>query len=339
MLSSRVAWFSAVPPLSSLGKLLADDVGSDAAKEAVDMGYDRETGWTASFEGVVAAPLTPLGDGGELRPDLVPAMVEFLLLGGVKGLMVGGTTGEFITLDVHERRELLESFVRAVDGRVPVIAHVGHVDRRKGALLAGHARDAGADATTAIAPYYHRVSEAASRNYFAALASATPDLPFFVYNYPDAAGNTVSLSLFESLLDIPNVAGAKHSVATFDEIEPYLSLPRHLCIMAGNDLLAPRFLKSGGRAIVSGNAAAFPDVLSNLVRAVVEGLDDVAERAMSQLELVVQLGRSGAPDRLRELLALRGIEVGRSRLATFATEEIPELHSSLARDLVERLGG
>jgi dihydrodipicolinate synthase/N-acetylneuraminate lyase len=265
-------------------------------------------------------------------------MVEFLLEGGVKGLMVGGTTAEFITLDMAERRELLESFVRAVDGRVPVIAHVGDVDRRKGALLAGHAQDVGADATTAIAPYYHRVSESVCTDYFRTLASATPDLPFFVYNYPDATGNAVPFGVFEALLDMPNLCGAKHSVATFDELQPYLALPRHLCIMSGNDMLAPRFLRSGGRAIVSGNAAVFPEVLGSLVDAVVEGPDAVVDRSMAQLELIVELGRSGAPDRLRELLTLRGIEVGRSRLATFLPEEIPEAHSAMARDLLEQLG-
>lgn len=301
------------------------------------MGYDRETGWTASFEGVVAAPLTPLGAGGELRPDLVSPMVEFLLQRGVKGLMVGGTTAEFITLDMAERRELIESFVRAVDGRVPVIAHVGHVDRRRAAVLAGHAQDVGADATTAIAPYYHRVSGLACTDYFRAIASATPDLPFFVYNYPDATGNAVPFGVFEALLDMPNLCGAKHSVATFDELEPYLALPRHLCIMSGNDMLAPRFLRSGGRAIVSGNAAAFPDVVSSLVDAVAQGRDDEADHSMAQLESIVELGRSGAPDRLRELLTLRGIDVGRSRLVTFLPADIPEAHTTLLRDLLEQL--
>ena len=301
------------------------------------MGYDREIGWTASFTGVVAAPLTPFGDRGELRPDLVPAMVEFLLERGVKGLMVGGTTAEFITLDMAERRELLEAFVRTVDGRVPVIAHVGHVDQRKGALLAGHARDVGANATAGIAPYYHRVSEPACTDYFRTLASATPDLPFFVYNYPDATGNAVPFGVFEALLDMPNLCGAKHSVATFDELEPYLALPRHLCIMSGNDMLAPRFLRSGGRAIVSGNAAAFPEVIASLVDAVAHGRDAEAHRSMAQLESIVEFGRAGAPDRLRELLTLRGVEVGRSRLATFLPAEIPEAHAAMVRDLLEQL--
>ena len=301
------------------------------------MGYDRENGWTASFRGVVAATLTPLGERGELRPDLVPKVVEFQLKGGVKALLVGGTTSEFITLDMAERRELLESFVRAVDGRVPVIAHIGHVDRRKAAILAAHAQDVGADATTAIAPYYHPVSEAASRDYFATLASATPELPFFVYNYPGTTGNPVPFELFQSLLEQPNVAGVKHSVGTFEELEPYLSLPPHLCVMAGNDSLVSRFFRSGGRAIVSGNAAAFPEVVSRVVDAVLAGRDDEADRSMIQLEKVIELGRSGAPDRLRELLTVRGVEIGRSRLATFLPEEVPESHAALLEDVLERL--
>ncbi|MEX1343652.1 MAG: dihydrodipicolinate synthase family protein [Candidatus Limnocylindrales bacterium] len=303
------------------------------------MGYDRETGWTAGFRGVVAATLTPFGDGGELRAERVPVVVEFLLQNGVDALMVGGTTSEFIALEVAERRELLESFVRAVGGRVPVIAHIGHVDRRQAVLLANHARDVGADATTAIAPYYHRVSESAIRDYFRALASATPDLPFFVYNYPDATGAQVPFRLFESLLDLPNVAGAKHSVGTFEELEPYLSLPRTLCIMAGNDSLSRRFLLSGGRAIVSGNAAAFPDAVSALVDAALEGRDDEGERLMAQLDLIVELGRYGAPDRLRELAALRGIDLGPARVTTFLPRDVPEEHIDMAKDLVEQLDG
>jgi hypothetical protein len=53
--------------------------------------------------------------------------------------------------------------------------------------------------------------------------------------------------------------------------------------------------------------------------------------------LIVKLGRSGAPDRLRELLNLRGIEVGQSRVTTFLSAEIPEAHSTLTRDLLEQL--
>jgi dihydrodipicolinate synthase/N-acetylneuraminate lyase len=301
------------------------------------MGYDRETGWTASFQGVVGATLTPFGEQGELRPDVVPDVVEFMLEGGTDALLVGGTTSEFITLDVAERRELLDAFVRAVDGRVPVIAHVGDVDRQKGALLAAHAREVGADATTAIAPYYQPVSELASREYFAALASATPDLPFFVYNYPGTTGNPVPFEVFESLLELPNVAGAKHSVGTFEELEPYLSLPSYLCVMAGNDSLVTRFFRAGGRAIVSGNAAAFPEVVSRVVDAVLAGRDDEADRSMIQLEKVIELGRSGAPDRLRELLTLRGIEIGRSRLKTFVPDEVPEDHVALLRDVLRQL--
>ena len=302
------------------------------------MGYDREAGWTASFQGVVAAPLTPLGERGELRLELVPEVTRFLLEGGVDALMVGGTTSEFITLEVAERRDLLEAFVRAVAGRVPVIAHIGHVDRHRAMLMAEHAQDVGADATTAIAPYYHRVTEPVLQDYFATLARATPELPFFVYNYPDTTGNAVPFRVFEALLDIPNVAGAKHSVGTFDELEPYLGLPPHICVMAGNDTLATRFFRSGGRAIVSGNAAAVPEVVSSVVDALLEGLDAEADSSMAQLELIVELGRSGAPDRLRELLTLRGIEIGRSRLATFTPAEIPEAHAALLRDVLEQYG-
>ncbi|HEX9889483.1 MAG TPA: dihydrodipicolinate synthase family protein [Nitriliruptorales bacterium] len=299
--------------------------------------YDRSDGWTARIRGVVAAPLTPFDARGGLDLDAVPGLVDFLLRGGVAGLMVGGTTGEFVALDRAERAAVLDAFIEAVDGRVPVIAHVGHVHVTGARELAEHAARVGADATTALTPYYHRASAGAISRYFRDLARTTPQLPFFVYNYPDAAGNPVAFELFEDLLDVPNVAGVKLSVGTFEELEPYLALDDELCVMSGNDGLAPRFVRAGGRAVVSGNAAAFPDVISALVGALLSGEEDGVEAAWQRTLTIIELGRSGAPDRLRDLLAARGIDLGPARIRTFIDEDVPADHAAALRHLLDEL--
>lgn len=301
------------------------------------MAYEREHGWTSTFRGVIAASITPFDGEGGVAFDRIPAVVDFLIEKGVAGLMIGGTTGEFTTMTTDERRDNLVAFVAAADHRVPVIAHVGHVYHRESLRLAEHAAGAGASAVAAITPYFHRATPTAIGEFFRNVASVTPQLPFFVYNYPDATGNQIPFSTFTSLLDVPNLAGAKLSVATFEEVEPYLGLPDYFCIMLGNDSLIPRFIRSGGRAVVSGNAAAFPDVVSSLFAAVDLDNRHDYEAVWPQLEEVVRLGRGGAPDRLRELLKTRGIDAGSSRISTFSPHEISATDSDAALRLINEL--
>ncbi len=297
------------------------------------MSVSRAEAWTATFSGVIAAAATPFWRDGSLDTDRIPAYVEFLLEGGVSALMVGGTTGEFVAMEVDERAAAASAFVAAVSGRVPVIVHVGHVDLRRARRLAEAAAMAGADAIAAITPYLHHASPGAIDGYLRALARSVPEVPFLFYNYPEASANRVPPSLFVDLLDEPNVCGVKLSVGTWGEIEPYLGLADDLLVAAGNDGLMDRFAAAGGRAIVSGNAAAAPDVVATLFRTFRRGEGTPADR--DALDRVVGLGRAGSVDRLKQLLRLRGMDVGPARVRTFdAREEIDEADTAAA---LERL--
>lgn len=226
------------------------------------MPFDRTTAWTADFTGVIVAALTPFAANG-IDLDAVPGYVDFLVDGGAAGVMVAGTTGEFLAMDDSEREVALEAFVTSVGGRIPVIAHIGHIDHRRSRRLARHAVRAGADAVAGITPYYYPTTPRAIERFMSDLARSVPQLPFLVYNFPRASGNALGFELFERLLEEPNVTGTKLSVATFNEIEPYLALPDDICVISGNDSLLPQFLTRRGRAVVSGNAAAFPELISH----------------------------------------------------------------------------
>lgn len=282
--------------------------------------------WPTTITGVIAAPLTPFGPDGSLMAEGIPPLVEFLIGGGIAGLMVGGTTGEFIAMDLPEREEVLSRFVEAVDGRVPVIAHIGHVDRRAALRLADHALATGADGTTAIAPYYHGVSSGAIAAYYELLASRTPDLPFFIYDFPGASGNPVPFDIVAPLLErVPNVVGAKLSVGSFDQVEPYLTLLPDFCVLVGNDSLASQAVASGNNAIVSGIAGVWPEIMSSLMAALVSGEPGATRSALAMADVAIGLGAGGSPDRLKRVLAQRalGPSVGPARVETMVEPELP----------------
>ena len=84
------------------------------------------------FHGVLPALITPFTDDGEaIDAGALAALVDRLVGAGVGGLVPGGSTGEFTTLDHAERRLLVEETIRAAAGRVPVVAGTGRSRRAR----------------------------------------------------------------------------------------------------------------------------------------------------------------------------------------------------------------
>jgi dihydrodipicolinate synthase/N-acetylneuraminate lyase len=302
--------------------------------------YQRAGGWVRSLTGVVVATCTPFDDFGQIDRDRLGPYVDFLLARGVAGLMVGGTTSEFIAMTVEERAELITLATQATAGRAPVIAHVGHVHLREALHLAEAAARAGAPALTAIVPYYQAHTEAAIIDHLRAVARAVPELPFLVYNYPDAAANRLSAEGFEEVLQEPNVAGIKLSVASMAEIAPFLRRLPDVCVMCGNDGIWAEFTANGGRAVVSGNAAAVPELAVALMGAYLSGDAAASGRLKPLMDEVLAIGHRGAVGPLRELLRSRGFDIGEPRIQVVSPREregaalpSPTLRASCAWDV------
>ena len=295
--------------------------------------------WTQRFSGVIVATLTPMHSDGSIDLGGIAPYVEYLIARGAGALMVLGTTGEYITLTYEDRRAVAGEFLAAVDGRVPVIVHIGHLDRRVAGRLGEAAVEAGAQALAAIVPYYHHVSARAIELHLGELAHEFAHCSFFVYNYPGAAGNRIEYESFARLLSLPNVAGIKLSVGTWAEVAPFLECPPEVLVTCGNDALMDQFVRAGGRAVVSGNAAAFPDALA-LSWAALHGTDATAHRLAAELvDGISRLSLQGSSDRLKELVATRGVSVGGSRVRTFTPADIGDDTGTLAgvEAKVERL--
>ena len=76
------------------------------------------------LRGAVAAALTPLRDGGEaLDEDAFPAYVDFLVAGGIDGVLALGTTGEGFLLPVEQRLRAAQLFLECARGRLAVAVH------------------------------------------------------------------------------------------------------------------------------------------------------------------------------------------------------------------------
>jgi dihydrodipicolinate synthase/N-acetylneuraminate lyase len=238
------------------------------------------------LRGNLAAAITPLRNGGEALDDsaFVP-YVDFLVDGGVDGILALGTTGEGILLSVEERKRAAELFLDAATGRFQVAVHCGAQTTRDTAELARHAAQSGADAVAVIGPPYYVLDEEGLYRHFAAAAEAAGETPFYLYEFKARTGYSIPLSVVERLRG--RVAGMKVSNQPWEAVEPYLI--DGLDVFIGAETLVDRGLEAGAAGSVSGLAAAFP-----------EGGPEkraVLERYPFHAALKVVLGRRGLPVR------------------------------------------
>jgi dihydrodipicolinate synthase/N-acetylneuraminate lyase len=263
--------------------------------------------------GVSPAMATPLYPGThDVNLAVVPALVDFLIGAGVKGLFVGGTTGEGTQLDQYQREALHEAAVAAASGRVPVLLHVGAQRTETAVALTRHAAGLHPEAVVAMTPTFYGMSDAALARYYHAIAEAAPDVPLFLYDIPQFAVNGISPGLLAHLAgEIPSLAGLKSSRVDIQIVRQLIdALPRDRILLAGNESAALGALALGADGLISGLSTAIPEPFVAMTRAFAAG--DIAEarewqRCVNQLLALLSGARLGG---IKAILNQRGIQVG-----------------------------
>jgi dihydrodipicolinate synthase/N-acetylneuraminate lyase len=266
------------------------------------------------LQGALAAAITPLTDSGEeVDEDAFEPYLDFLVAGGLDGILALGTTGEGFLLSPSRRALAAELFVKAARGRLAVAVHCGAQSTSDTIALAIQAAELGADAVAVIAPPYFELDRASLAAHFVAAARACAPLPFYVYEFERASGYPVPPDLVPFLREqIPNLAGLKVSDAPFERVRPYLA--DGLDVFVGAEALIHESLEAGAAGAVSGLAAAFPERVVEVVRSPTEegaaGLGELRaaiERFPRHAALKAVLARRGVPVREDVRLPLRGL--------------------------------
>lgn len=278
------------------------------------------------LRGALAASVTPLRDGGAtVDDDGIGPVVDFLVGGGLDGLLALGTNGEGILLSLDERRRVAERFVEASAGRLQIAVHCGAQSTADTVVLAEHAAQAGADAVAVIAPPYFKLDESSLLEHFAAAARACAPLPFYVYEFAITSGYAVPPDVVLRLRDAaPNLAGLKVSDRTWEELERYLI--EGLDVFVGFEGLIAPARAHGAVGAVSALASAFPEVVAAAVRG--EEIDAGGLRA--------QVDRYPRHAALKHVLVRRGVPIRedvRPPLRGLTPTERAELDTELDRVL------
>jgi 4-hydroxy-tetrahydrodipicolinate synthase len=248
---------------------------------------------TARFSGIIPPVLTPLTPEERVDRAAVKRFVDFLILGGVHGLFILGSTGEGPYLRPAVRQEMAEATVEAAAGRVPVIA--GVLESSTARVLEEMRRLAlpGVAAYVVTTPYYYGgFSVGELQEHFRRVAGVT-DRPILAYNIPQNTHVTMKAELMLQLAELPHVIGVKDSSGDWLEVQNLLLRPHPegFRVFQGNQIYAGASLLAGADGLVPGHANVCPDVLVAMY-----------EAAQRKDAAAVWAGQA----RLNELLRLRG---------------------------------
>ena len=223
------------------------------------------------FYGVFTPMVTVFDDQGRLDPDGNRRMIRHLLDGGVHGVLILGSIGEFFALAPDEKRQLIDLAVESAGGRIPVLVGTGGTEVGEVIELTRYAARSGAKAGVAISPYYFTLDQKSLYRYYAVIARAV-EWPLLLYNFPDRTGVELSPELILRLArEFPHVVGVKDTVDSISHTRAVIELVKptrpDFAVLSGFDEYLVPNLIAGGDGLIGGLSNVAPKLLLELYQA------------------------------------------------------------------------
>lgn len=268
------------------------------------------------FKGIIPAFYACYDDQGEVSEERSKELCQYLYNKGVSGLYVGGSSGECIYQNLEERKATLKYVAESMKGKLTLIAHVGAPSTRESVILAKYAAELGYDALSAIPPIYFRLPESSIYKYWTDIMDAT-ELPFIIYNIPQTTGYSLSLNLFNRLLENKKVIGVKNSSMPVMDIERFKATGgEDFIVFNGPDEQYVSGRLIGADSGIGGTYASMPELFLKAEEFVVSGNFEQARKIQRDItDIIVALCslNGNMYSAIKELLKLRGVNVGSVR--------------------------
>lgn len=211
--------------------------------------------------GIIPAFYACYDEKGEINPKAIEEYTDYLIKKGVKGVYVGGSSGECIYQSVAERKLVLQHVMNRAKGKITVIAHIAANNTSDSMELAAHAESLGVDAIAAIPPIYFHLPDYAIAEYWNDISSAAPNTDFIIYNIPQLAGVALSKACLGEMLKNPKLIGVKNSSMPTMDIQIFKSLGgEDFVVFNGPDEQLVSGLAIGADGGIGGTYGVMPEV-------------------------------------------------------------------------------
>ncbi len=223
------------------------------------------------IKGSLVAIVTPMHDDGSLDLERFRGLIDWHVDQGTDGIVVVGTTGESPTVDFDEHRSLIQVAVEHAGGRVPVVAGTGANATREAIELAAYAKEAGADASLSVVPYYNKPTQEGLYRHFKAIAEAV-DIPQILYNVPGRTVADLANDTVLRLAQIPNIVGIKDATGVIERGADLLRrAPPGFAVYSGDDGTGLALMLLGGHGVISVTANVAPRLVHEMCAAAFAG--------------------------------------------------------------------
>lgn len=291
------------------------------------------------WEGIFPAVMTAFDADGRLDAVAMGSHIGRLVDEGADGIVVGGTSGEFILLDDDERAKIIDIAVDAVAGRVPVIAGTGYASTQQTIRLGREAAERGADGAIVILPYFLRPSIPDVMEHFRAVGLHSP-IPVMIYNNPaNSAAPALEAHHLRDLFDAGLATAVKSTFPTVHQVHEVREITGvDFRVFYGSFMAPLEGLAGGAHGWISGILNICTPDARAMREALLTGDIDGARAAWRRI-LPIKLLYTQAPlgpmsdiAIYRGILRLRGQDMGPSRLPTrdLTDDQVRRLRELLA---------
>lgn len=232
------------------------------------------------FEGTGVALVLPMFEDGSIDYEGYKRQVQRMIDGGVKALLVNGTTGEPATIDIEDEFELTKITVEMAKGTgVKAIVGAGSNYTAQAIRKAKFNAEAGADANLVVTPYYNKTSQRGLIEHYKAVAAAS-DLPLIMYNVPGRTGMKISVDTVVELAKVPNIVAMKDATDDIAYAMEVLTRTKDMDfdLYSGCDDNILPFIAAGGKGVISVLSNLYPRETEMFAQAALKGDLELARK-------------------------------------------------------------
>ena len=266
------------------------------------------------LSGIVVPIITPIDKEENVNEAKLRAQVDYVIEGGVSGILAFGSNGEFYMVEEDEQERVLKIILDQAKGRVPVYMGIGAISTKKCIRIAKMAQRLGADAISVLQPMFLKPTEDELFLHFKSIADSVPEMPMLLYNNPGRTGYTMSGNLVERLAhEVKNIVGMKDSSGDVTQLKEFIRRNQDVgCqVMGGKDTLIYPSLCVGATGSVCTTANFVPKLVCSIYNAFASG--DLKEALRLQFQfnpMRLAMDKSSFPVATKDYCNLMGLDVG-----------------------------
>lgn len=269
---------------------------------------------TDFIKGVIVPILTPIDENEIINEKVLRRMVNYVIAGGVHGILLYGSNGEFFAVEYEELARGIEIVLDETKERVPVYAGVGAITTSKCVRIAQMAVKKGVQGISVLQPMFIAPREEELYEHFKEIAESVPETAVLLYNNSARTHYNISANLAVRLNEsVDNVVGIKDSSGDMTLLAEYVRLTRHtnFKVLAGKDTLIYASLAQGAVGCVATTANFLPEYVTEIYNKYKENnLPEALEAQFRLTPIRNALDLAGFPVGTKDIANIMGLQVG-----------------------------